>query len=498
MLHTWFTDAVGRFPDRVALVVEDRPSTYLELDRLSRAIAARIVRSLPARPRVGLLAARSLTAYAAYLGILRCGGVVVPLDAHYPEQRLALVAELAGLDGVVAERDQPVGAAIGRPVLRFGRAWLDETLRCGGPATDPATDREPGPDDVAYILFTSGSTGMPKGVPIRHRHLDDLVRHCLDLYRVDRDARLSQTFRLTFDPSVLDLFLAWGAGAALIVPSEDDLFDPVSFVNRHGVTHWCSVPSMITFAADSGLLTPAAMPSLRSSVFCGEQLTLRQAAMWADAAPGSTLDNAYGPTELTVLATSYRMPRERSQWPRTGNGTVPIGTPFPHLQARLGPDDELQVRGSQRFDGYVDPADDEGRFAPDDDGEVGGPVPSSAWYRTGDRVTEQDGVLVHLGRLDNQVKVMGQRVELPEVEAALRTWAGVHEAVVVLLADDAGGGVLAAAYTGESLTARQVRERLLAHLPVHMIPKRYQHLDSLPRNDRGKVDRAVCARLLGG
>ncbi len=84
------------------------------------------------------------------------------------------------------------------------------------------------------------------------------------------------------------------------------------------------------------------------------------------------------------------------------------------------------------------------------------------------------------------------------MEAAFRTWAGVHEAVVVLLADDAGGGVLAAAYTGESLTARQVRERLLAHLPVHMIPKRYQHLDSLPRNDRGKVDRAVCARLLGG
>jgi amino acid adenylation domain-containing protein len=512
VLHAGFTASARRFPDRPALLVDGQLISYAELDRLSGAVAARLAGTGPPRPRVGLPAARSVTAYAAYLGILRCGGTVVPLDAGYPESRLGLIAELARLDCVIAERDQPAGFAAGRPILRYGRTFLQEGLDVPATEGPPVPDHEGSPEDLAYILFTSGSTGRPKGVPIRHRHLDHLVRHCSSLYQVGPDSRVSQTFRLTFDPSVLDLFMAWGAGAALVVPGDDDLFDPVGFVNRHGVTHWSSVPSLITLADDDGMLTPGAMPSLRSSVFCGEQLTLTQAAAWATAAPGSSLDNAYGPTELAVLVTSYRLPGERSRWPRTGNGTVPIGAPFPHLQTRIA-DGELLVRGSQRFDGYLDPADDDGRFLPavGTAGPQGHPPgaadprpaepggwPPDAWYRTGDRVENVgDGVLVHLGRLDHQVKVLGQRVEPAEVEAALRTGTGVRDAVVVQLdGRSRRAGDLAAVVTGAPLTGRDLRARLLELLPRHMVPKHYLHLDALPVDDRGKVDRRACARLL--
>ncbi|HEX5598181.1 MAG TPA: AMP-binding protein [Micromonosporaceae bacterium] len=492
MLHNWFIDSVRKTPDAVALTVDSRDYTYAELDAVSRGISRRL-RQVTARPRVGLLASRSVTAYAGYLAALRTGGVAVPMNTAYPGERLALLARSAELDVVLADRDQDASFAGDLPVVRLGVESVAALIDTGAESSD-ADDFAGAPEDLAYLLFTSGSTGVPKGVPIRHHNLDEFISYNIARYDVGPGSRLSQTFHLTFDPSVFDMFTAWGAGATLVVPTEEDLFDPAAFVNRHRITHWYSVPSMISTAHRAGLLPPGCMPDLRWSLFCGEQITLDQAGQWMDAAPASTLENLYGPTELTVTVTACRLPADRAAWPRTANGTVPIGLVYPHLEHRIDPETgELQVRGSQRFAGYLDPADNADCFVPV--GSAGDVPGHDAWYRTGDRVGLHDGQLVHLGRLDHQVKVFGQRVELPEIEHALRTWGGVTDAVVALV-DRPGGRELAAVFTGPPVTARELRVRLRPHLPLALIPKRYLRVETMPLNDRGKTDRLACVQIL--
>src|SRR5260221_5583581 len=176
MLHDWFGASVRRFPDEPALIVDGRQLTYTELDAVSRGVKHRLLAEGADRPRVGLLATRSVTAYAAYLATLRVGGVVVPLDSSHPSERLSLVAGSAGLDFVVADRGQDTAFTDGLParVLRIGQESVSAFL--GSTVGDDPPDWSGSPDDPAYLLFPSGSTGRPKGVPIRHGNLDDFLR----------------------------------------------------------------------------------------------------------------------------------------------------------------------------------------------------------------------------------------------------------------------------------------------------------------------------------
>ncbi|MFF1779380.1 AMP-binding protein [Streptomyces virginiae] len=504
-LHSWFTDSAARVPDEPALVLAGRGLSYRRLAALSRYTAGALVRTVGGRPaRVGLLSSRTVAAYAGYLGILGAGGIVVPLNEGYPAERNRRVLELAGLDAVIADPGQDTAFAEGAgvPVLRLAAEELDRVPdRVDGPW------RPGDPEDVAYVLFTSGSTGVPKGVPVRHRNLDAFLRHHIDRYAVGPGCRASQTFGLTFDPSVFDMFVTWGGGATLVVPTREDLLDPVAFVRGNGLTHWYSVPSIISLVRTAGGLRPGSMPSLRHSLFAGEQLTLEQAEFWGAAAPGSTIENLYGPTELSVTVTAYRLPSDRSRWPVTSNATVPIGRVYGHLDHRVDPDTgELWVRGPQRFDGYLDPADNAGRFAPpgseedtgagtgEDDGSDVPPGPRH-WYRTGDRVTVEDGELVHMGRLDHQVKIMGQRLELGDVESAVRRWGGLDDVVVVAVPGAGGEARLTAVYSGAETSSAELRGRLRGRLPAHMLPKRFVYRPTLPLNPNGKVDRAACAQF---
>jgi acyl-coenzyme A synthetase/AMP-(fatty) acid ligase len=222
-------------------------------------------------------------------------------------------------------------------------------------------------------------------------------------------------------------------------------------------------------------------------------------------APQAKLTNVYGPTELTIQCTEYTLPDDPAAWPATSNGTVPIGDVYGFLEflvldeeGRPAKEGELFVRGSQRFDGYLDPSDNAGRFIGFDGGravpEVEQLTPGH-YYRTGDRVRYEDGTLVHLGRSDNQVKVRGYRIELGEIEAALRKHPEVGQAVVVAFRD-AGETRLSGCYTGTPLERGELVRWLRKRVPVHMVPRRLHHLDALPLNANGKIDRGRVRELV--
>ncbi|MGK5543240.1 amino acid adenylation domain-containing protein [Streptomyces sp. URMC 127] len=506
-MYDWFAASVAGHGDRqTALEVAGEHLTYAGLDAAAHRLAGELVAEHGGVPsRVGLLAARSTAAYAGYLAVQRLGATVVPLNPAFPPSRNATIARDAHLDLVIAEESAPGRAEMPVPVMCLSPERM--TALCTGPVPAlPASAA--GPDDLAYILFTSGSTGRPKGVPITHRNVSAYLGHVIPRYELGPGARVSQTFDLTFDPSVYDMFAAWGSGATLVVPGKRELLSPVRFVNRRRITHWNSVPSVASIALRLRALEPGSMPTLRWSLFCGEALTLTHAEAWRAAAPDATLENTYGPTEMTVTWTEFRLPARPEDWPRTSNGTVPIGTPYPgqeHLvvdeAGRPAQEGELCVRGSQRFPGYLDPADNAGRFFSFDGERVrpydgSEPLTPGHWYRTGDRVASADGVLVHLGRLDHQLKLRGYRVELGEIESALLAQPGVTEAAVVALHRPGGETALAAAYTGSVQDSESLREQLGKRLPAYMVPESITALDALPLNANGKVDRGVLTTML--
>ncbi|MEV5841293.1 amino acid adenylation domain-containing protein [Streptomyces sp. NPDC051985] len=504
-LYERFAESAAAHPGAAALETGGRVLAYAELRRLAEHTAARVLDALGGRrpERVGVLANRSVAAYASYLAAQRLGAAAVPLGPEVAPARLTAIAGAAGLDAVLAEPGAGEHPELRCPVLPFTETF-DET---GEPPAD-LPPYEPRPDAVAYIVFTSGSTGTPKGVPVLQRNAAAVLDYATDRYGIGPGSRVSQTFDLTFDPTAWDMFTAWSTGATLVVPARSDLVRPARFVREHRITHWFSVPSVITYARRLRDLVPDSLPELRWTLFGGEPLTLEQAAAWQITAPGSVLENLYGPTEVTVSCTQYRLPADPADWPVTANGTVPIGTPYPHLDALVLDDEgrpsdegELCLRGPQRFPGYLDPAENPGRFVSfdgdratvHDDRAAPG---AELYYRTGDRVRRgADGALLHLGRLDQQVKIRGHRVELGDIEAALRTADGVTEAVVAVV-PTAGEPSLEAAYTGTPRSPLALRAHLADRLPVYMLPRGFTHLDAFPLNANRKIDRRALGALL--
>lgn len=479
----------------VALQVGRRSVGYEELNEMALRLAGALLATDEPPRVVGVLTGQSVTAYAGILGVLYAGCTVVPLHVDFPTARTRYMLEVAGVTAVIAderglaELAELSAAGLDLPVLAPGLD-LDHTGLTGIAEGAPmlAAPRPARDSDTAYVLFTSGSTGQPKGVPITH----GMTRHYFDLadrrYDFTADDVFSQTFDLNFDCAMFDMFCAWGAGAAVHpVPAPAYLDLPAFFADR-GMTVWFSAPSAIAMTRKRGGLLPGSMPTLRWSLFAGEALRAADVVDWHAAAHRSTVENIYGPTELTLTITGHRWSPETSPG-LSVNGLVPIGTVHAGhdhlLRTQAGElsdhEGELCITGPQMTPGYLDPAHNEGRYLHHD---------RRTWYRTGDRVRSlPNGELIYLGRWDSQVQVGGWRVELAEIEHALGGCPGVNEAVAVARPVD-GGVELVVFYTGDQVAPMLLAKQLGQILPKGMLPRLYLHRDELPLNSNRKIDRA--------
>ncbi|WP_405817778.1 AMP-binding protein [Streptomyces sp. NBC_00838] len=523
-----FLRGLARSADGPAVRAGTGTLTYRELHERALGLAGSLLAGLPAGPRaVGVLVGKGVSAYPTLLAGLYTGVTTVPLQQTFPAARTLRMIEASGVDALIADDDSLPAllelAAAGARLPVLFRAHTDSTAGTeglgGGEGVGGAAVRPPPmpwipyradaalaepvptrPDDVAYVLFTSGSTGRPKGVPVTHANTDHYFRLLDARYEFGPEDVFTQNFDLNFDCGMFDLFCAWGSGGTLVPPPAAAYRDMPAFAAEHGLTVWFSTPSAVALIRRMGGLRPGAMDTLRWSFFAGEALSSRDADDWAAAAPGSVVENLYGPTELTITVSSHRWTPGQD---RALNGMVPIGTVHEgHAVLLLPPDGEqappgvpasdegeLCIAGPQLTAGYLDPQDDEGRFL-DRDGQ--------RWYRTGDRVRrDADGVLHYLGRGDSQVQVHGVRVELAEVEAAARECDGVQDAVAVAV--PTGGTVeLAVFYTGRPVPPAELARGLRRTLPVAVVPKRYTHLDAFPLNSNRKTDRRQLAVLATG
>jgi amino acid adenylation domain-containing protein len=511
----WAADS----PSRPALEVDGRTLTYGELARRARAIAATLLahgRS-GGPPLTAVLAHRSPAAFAGILGALARGHGYVPLNPGFPPARNRAMLERSGCEAVIVDssaRSEIGGLVEGldrelllvlpdeADVKPYAREWEPHRV-VGAPEVAADGVREPLPvrsDDSAYLLFTSGSTGVPKGVAVAHANVRAFLDAVAERYDFSEDDRFSQTFNLTFDLSVFDMFAAWDCGGCVCCPSDKSLLNPADFIRSSGITVWFSVPSIGLFMKRLRVLKPSSLPSLRWSLFCGEALPDALAREWSSAAPGSTVENLYGPTEATIACTAYCWDPARPQ-DESELGLVPIGHPLGAMSTLVAGDDlsevppgeagELLLSGPQVVDGYWNDEEATSRAFVSVNGRP--------YYRTGDRVRRgtDAGPLRYLGRLDNQIKVLGHRIELGEIEAAIRDETGVDAVVAVGWPRSESGPTGIAAFVGDpSVDPARLKTGLEKRLPGYMVPRVLRLVPELPVNANGKWDRGALVRIL--
>nr|UXE44290.1 linear gramicidin synthase subunit B [uncultured bacterium] len=481
-IHQLFEQQVERTPDATALEFQGERLTYQQLNARANQLAHYLRRQgVGPETLVGLCIERSLEMVVALLGILKAGGAYLPLDPSYPVERLNFMLEDSGARVLLTQPS--CLERLSRLPQQLVLLERDRERIAAESETNLQSDVYP--ENLAYVIYTSGSTGRPKGAEVPHRGLCNVVAAQLAGLGVRPGSRVLQFASLSFDASIFEVVMALGSGSTLCLGSSEQLMpgpDLARFLKDAVITTVTLPPSALTAT------TVEELPALRTITVAGEACPEELVKQWG---AGRRFYNLYGPTESTIWA-SYS-----ECFP--GGGRPLIGRPIANTQLYLldrhfqavpvGVPGELYIGGAGVARGYLNrPSATAEKFVPDPfSGEAGGRL-----YRTGDLARYlPDGKLEFLGRIDQQVKVRGFRIEPGEIESTLLQHSGVREAIV-LSREAAPGEKRLVAYVVPSngaLSASELREHLKQSLPEYMVPSAFVVLEALPLSPNGKVDR---------
>ncbi len=511
LLQQWITQQAEQRPDATAIVLHENRLSYAELEQRSNQLA-RLLKDAGCQrgDRVGFLIPKTPAAIISILGILKADCTYVPLDPASPAPRLAKIIEaceprfiLAGghVQPVLDEVMQTRHIAIGW--MESGRAE-GNNFRAGFSFDDLASyDDNPcnyqnNINDPAHILFTSGSTGLPKGVIITHSNVIHFIEWAVKYFGTKSSDRISSHPPLHFDLSTFDLYGTLSVGAELhLVPTELNLVPHkmAEFIRASELTQWFSVPSALNFMAKHDVVKSNDFPALERLLWCGEVFPTPALMYWMQKLPRVTFTNLYGPTEATIASSYYTVPT----CPTDEQAPIPIGTgcggeellvfdealqPMP-----TGEIGDLYIRGVGLSPGYwQDEEKTNAVFLPNPN------LPTDRIYKTGDLAyIGADELVYFLGRADSQIKSRGYRIELGEIETALNALGQTEECAIVATtsAGFEGATICCAFVPLNGATPAKLKTQLSKSLPNYMLPARWLQLERLPKNANGKIDRRV-------
>ena len=497
LMHELFETWVARTPNAPALQAGSQTLTYAELDRRAELLARRL-HGAGAAPNtiVGIYLDRSIDLIVAQLAVLKAGAAYLPLDPSYPAARIAFMANDAGAIAVVTDTPSAASEAIrGLPAV-----LVDDATEGIG---EPFAPAQPSASDLAYVIFTSGTTGKPKGAMIEHCNAVAYIEASIPRLGFTSRDRILQFSATSFDGSIIEIWGAFASGATLVLRNDAMIASPslcLQACAEWGITvlavsagYW---HEMVAAIAAGEAVVPS---SLRTMIAAGETMSMAHVVRWKQTVGETpTLVNAYGPTEATVVAAFYDVPPlDRLDT----SAPVSIGRPLANARCYIldqqgapvpiGVAGEIAIGGASVGRGYVgDDALTASRFVSDPFGP-----PGSRMYRTGDRARfRPDGTIEFLGRIDRQLKLRGFRVEPGEIENALLQHPAVREAVVIDVSDPPGVTRLAAFVTTEA-PAAELRAFASAALPNHMVPASIIPIDAIPLTPERKTDRAALRAL---
>ncbi|HDP98154.1 MAG TPA: amino acid adenylation domain-containing protein [bacterium] len=519
LLQHFLDEAADRFPDNTALVDCRQQLSYFQLNKYCNQLANYLEQvGVSRQDRVMVFCNRSVESIIAIFGILKSNAIYIPVDFDVPVERLRYIFQ--DCTPKVAICCGEICSALQK--LKRSNQFLPPTflLKLNSAITitpltnnesqffkKPPTFSEAQPlyqnvdTDLAYIMYTSGSTGKPKGVMISHLNVRDYIDWAVETFSISRTDCILNTAPLFFDMSTFDIFATIKAGAKLIMADELCCLFPgklIQLIEKHRVNLWKGVSSLLMYMARSGCLKPGRLNSLKKVLFGGEALAKKYLIQWMETYPEKQYYNMYGPTEATGVSVFHHL----QKIPASDTEPIPIGKPCRNTEIIVLNTDnqpaesgELCIRGCGVSAGYWNDASaTEAVFITN---PISG-IKGDRIFRSGDIVRKSDdGVLELIGRKDNQVKFMGYRIDLTEIETTLTTLTGVHDAAVVLVrsASFELNELVAFVELSPQANLEEIKRMLVDRLPRYMAPNNYFQIDRIPRSERGKLDRKALTEL---
>jgi amino acid adenylation domain-containing protein len=498
-LHGRVSLASERWPEQTAVAMDGERLSYAKLEAASNRLARLLIeRGTQKGDRVCLLQPKSPRAIVSMLATLKAGGVYVPIDVASPAVRVQRILDVA--EPRVVLTSQAAAKLAGE--LRFEAAAIAPEEAAARDETALPTGT--GPHDAAHILFTSGSTGVPKGVVITHAMVTAFLDWALPYFGHRPGDRISGHPPLHFDLSTFDIYGTLTSGGELHLVGPGVLLPAqlANFIRENELTQWFSVPSTFAYMVKGNAIEQDDYPTLERVIWCGEVLAPAVLAHWMERVRRPSYTNLYGPTEATIASSYYTV----KEPPKDRTVPIPIGKPCGGEQILVldeclqpvpaGETGELCIAGAGLSPGYWrDEEKTRAAFVTQPGTDTGAQTGTGTRvYRTGDlgRADEQ-GTLHYAGRVDSQIKSRGYRIELGEIETALSAIEGVGECAVVAVPSEGFEGTLIccawSAKQDAELDPPTLRRRLSETLPSYMLPAKWLHLPELPRNVAGKIDR---------